>query len=119
MDFIKCEWPDGSQTAHVTLIVRDYPEEGVSLDDLKPLIEDIRENSTEMIIRADLAGCPLLSIDRFKMIVKIVREVVDYTRDDNILRQIQFVNTGFIFRTLYGPISLAIPKYFRDIVVFL
>jgi hypothetical protein len=72
-----------------------------------------------MIIKADLAGAPLASIERFKLIVKIVKEVVEYTRDDNLLRQIQIYNTGFVFRTLYKPISFAIPKYFRDIVVFL
>jgi len=105
--------------AHVTLIVRDYPEQGVTLDELKPMIEEIREKSTGMIIKADLVGAPLVNIDRFRLIVKIVREVVDYTRDDDLLRQIQFVNTGFVFRALYGPISYAIPKYFRDLVVFL
>jgi hypothetical protein len=115
---MKCIW-DSDQVAHVTLVVRDYPEEGVTLDELKPMIQEIREKSTGMIIKADLAGAGIVSIDRFRLIVKIVKEVVEYTRDDNILRQIQFVNTGFIFRTLYGPISLAIPKYFRDIVVFL
>jgi hypothetical protein len=118
MDFMKCVW-DSDKVAHVTLVVRDYPEEGVTLDELKPMIQEIREKSTGMIIKADLAGAGIVSIDRFRLIVKIVREVVEYTRDDNLLRQIQFVNTGFIFRTLYGPISLAIPKYFRDIVVFL
>lgn len=118
MDFMKCIW-DSDNVAHVTLVVRDYPEEGVTLEELKPMIQEIREKSTGMIIKADLAGAGIVSIDRFRLIVKIVREVVEYTRDDNLLRQIQFVNTGFIFRTLYGPISLAIPKYFRDIVVFL
>lgn len=115
---MKCIW-DSDNVAHVTLVVRDYPEEGVTLEELKPMIQEIREKSTGMIIKADLAGAGIVSIDRFRLIVKIVREVVEYTRDDNLLRQIQFVNTGFIFRTLYGPISLAIPKYFRDIVVFL
>lgn len=118
MDFMKCIW-DSDNVAHVTLIVRDYPEHGVTLDELKPMIEEIREKSTGMIIKADLAGAPLVNIDRFRLIVKIVREVVDYTRDDDLLRQIQFVNTGFVFRALYGPISYAIPKYFRDLVVFL
>jgi len=118
MKFINCIW-DSDNVAHVTLTVKDYPAEGVPLDDLKPMIREIREKSPGMIIKADLAGAGIVSIDRFKLIVKIVREVVEYTRDDDILKQIQFVNTGFIFRTLYGPISFAIPKYFRDIVVFL
>ena len=105
--------------AHVTLVVKDYPIDGVSLDDLKPIIHDIRQNATDMIICADLAGAGIVNIDRFRMIVSIVREVVDYTRDDNLLRRIEFINTGFVFRTLYNPISFALPKYFRDIVVFL
>ena len=115
---MKCIW-DSDRVAHVTLVVRDYPEEGVTLDDIKPLIQEIREKSSGMIIKADLAGAGIVSIDRFRLIMKIVKDVVEYTRDDNLLRQIQFVNTGFIFRTLYGPISLAIPRCFRDIVVFL
>jgi hypothetical protein len=118
MDFIKCEW-DAECVAHVSISVKDYPEDGVSLEELKPLIEEIRLKSASMIIKANLEGTPLASIERFKLIVKIVKEVVDYTRDDNLLRQIQIYNTGFVFRTLYKPISFAIPKYFRDIVVFL
>ncbi len=115
---MKCIW-DSDHVAYVTLIVRDYPENGVTLDDLKPIIEEIRQKSSGMIIKADLAGAGLVTIERFRLIVSIVKEVVDYTREDNLLKQIQFLNTGFIFRTLYKPISLAIPKYFRDIVVFL
>ena len=115
---MKCIW-DSDQVAHVTLVVRDYPAEGVTLDVIKPMIQEIRDNAKEMIIKADLAGSGIVNIERFRLIVKIVREVVDDTRDDNLLSQIQFVNTGFIFRALYGPISLAIPKYFRDMVVFL
>ena len=117
MDFMKCEWKEAE--AHVTLVVKDYPEEGVSLEALKPIIQDIRENATDMIICADLAGAGIVNIDRFRMIVGIVKEVVDYTREDNLLRRIEFLNTGFVLRMLYQPISLAIPKYFRDMVVFL
>jgi hypothetical protein len=114
---MKCEWKEA--VAHVTLVVKDYPAEGVTLDVLKPIIQDIRENAIDMIIKADLAGAGIVNIDRFRMIVGIVREVVEYTREDNLLRRIEFLNTGFVFRMLYKPISLAIPKYFRDMVVFL
>ena len=118
MDFITCVW-DSDEVACVTLLVKDYPDEGVSLDDLIPMIHEIREKSTAMIIKADLIGASIINIDRFKLILKIVKEVVDYTREDNLLEQIQFVNTGLIFRTLYSTVSFAVPKYFRDIVVFL
>ena len=117
MDFMK--YTLNGTEARVTLVVKDYPEQGVSLDDLVPIIQEIRENASDMIICADLAGAGIVNIDRFRMIVGIVREVVEYTREDNLLRRIEFVNTGFVFRMLYQPISLAIPKYFRDMVVFL
>jgi len=116
MDFMTCEW---SEACIVTLKVRDYPVEGVTLDDLKPIIDEIRSKAKDMIIRADLSGVGLVGIDRFKMIVGICQEVVEYTREDNILRKIEIQGTGFIFRALYGPISLAIPKYFRDMIQFI
>jgi hypothetical protein len=117
MDFMK--YTLNGKEAHVTLVVKDYPEEGVTLEELKPIIQDIRDNANDMIIKADLAGAGIVNIDRFRMIVGIVREVVEYTREDNLLRRIEFLNTGIVFRMLYQPISLAIPKYFRDMVVFL
>jgi hypothetical protein len=117
MDFMK--YTLNGTEAYVTLVVKDYPEQGVTLEALKPIIQEIRENASDMIICADLAGAGIVNIDRFRMIVGIVREVVEYTREDNLLKRIEFVNTGFVFRTLYKPISLAIPKYFRDMVVFL
>jgi len=118
MDFMKCVW-DVEDIASVTLMVRDYPTGGATLDELKPTIEEIREKSTGMIIKADLNGASLVNIERFRSIVKLVGEVVEYTKEDNLLRGIQFIGTGFIFRTLYRPISMMIPKYFRDIVIFL
>ena len=118
LSFLHVDWAE-TGTAYVTLTVKDYPQEGVMLEELVPVIQTIRAKSLDMIIRADLTGAGIVSIDRFKSIVKIVSEVVDYTKEDNLLRQIQFAGTGLVFRMLYGPISLAIPKYFRDMVVFL
>ena len=118
LSFLHVDWAE-TGTAYVTLTVKDYPQEGVMLEELVPVIQTIRSKSLDMIIRADLTGAGIVNIDRFKSIVKIVSEVVEYTKEDNLLRQIQFAGTGLVFRMLYGPISLAIPKYFRDMVVFI
>jgi hypothetical protein len=128
MDFMKCEWSEwqGHEASRsdfeaclVTIKVRDYPEHGVTLEELKPLIHEIRSKAKDMIITADLSGANLVNLDRFKMIMTLVQAVVEYTKDDNILRKIQIKGAGFIFRTLYHPFSYAIPKFFRDIIVFL
>jgi hypothetical protein len=118
LSFLTIDWIENG-TAYVTLSVRDYPQTGAMLEELVPTIEYIRREATSMIICADLEGAGIISIDRFKSIVNIVSEVVEYTKDDNLLQQIQFIGTGFFFRMLYKPFSLAIPKYFRDMVVFL
>jgi hypothetical protein len=117
MEFLSIDWIEDG-TAYVTLTVRNYPLEGATLEELVPTIEHIRKEASSMIIRADLEGAGIINIDRFKSIVNLVSEVVEYTKDDNLLRQIQFVGTGFFFRMLYKPFSLAIPKYFREMVVF-
>ena len=117
LPFIKCSW--NASEALVTLLVKDYPEEGVTLEDIVPTIDYIRAKASSMIIRADLNGANLLDIDRFKSIVKVVSDVVEYTKDDNLLTRVEFMGAGVVFRMLYGPISLLIPKYFRDMVVFL
>ena len=115
-DFLKCEW---AGECHVTIMVKDYPEQGVSLDNLKPLIDDIRSRASDMIICADFTGTGLIGIEKFKSIVSLCQEVIEYTKNDNILRKVELKGTGFIFRALYRPISQVIPKFFRDIVVFL
>ena len=127
MDFMKCEWEEALmksdweevRVARVFIFVKDFPDEGVSLEDIKPLVHSIRENATDMIIRADLSGVGLVGIERFKQILVLIQEVVEYTKEDNLLRKIEIQSAGFIFRTLYGPISLAVPTYFRDMIQFI
>lgn len=114
---MKREWEEESLT--VTLVVKEYPVEGVEFEDLKPIIHEIRENAKDMVIKVDLRGANLISVDRIRSIIKLCVDVTEYTRQDNILRKIQVLGAGFIFRVVYAPISVAIPKYFRDIIVFL
>jgi hypothetical protein len=117
MDFMKREWEDESLT--VTLVVKEYPVEGVAFETLKPIIHEIRENAKDMVIKVDLRDANLISVDRIRAIIKLCVDVTEYTRQDNILRQIQVLGAGIIFRVVYAPISVAIPKYFRDIIVFI
>jgi len=114
MDFMKCEWSGDS--CFVTISVKDYPEHGATLEDLKPLIHEIRENANDMDIHADLTGVSLLGIERLKMIANICYDVIGYTKNDNILRTLEVQGAGPVFKYLY---NLIMPRYFREIVVFL
>jgi hypothetical protein len=115
--FIKHSWK--GREVIVTLMVKDYPKEGSTLKELMPTIEHIRTLAESMVIQADLKGASLVDVNRFKSIVKLVSEVIEYTKDDDLLQRVEFIGSGVMFRLLYEPISLFIPKYFRDMVVFL
>jgi len=119
MDFMKYNWDDDSRHVYVTLVVKDYPTEGVTLEDLEPKIQEIREKADSMTIKVDLHGAGLIGVERIRAIIKLCIDVTEYTREDDILRQIHVAGAGFIFRMIYAPISVAIPKYFRDMIVFL
>jgi hypothetical protein len=115
---MKCLW-DKNDVTYVLIHVKNFPAEGISLEELKPLIKEIREKSTNMIINIDMSKMGLIGIERFNTISCICQEVIEYTKDDNLLRKIEIKGSGFIFRTLYKPLSMALPKFFRDIIVFL
>ena len=119
MDFMKCNWDETTRHVYVTLVVKDYPNEGVTLEDIEPKIQEIREKADSMTIKVDLHGAGLIGVERIKAIIKLCIDVTEYTREDDILRQIHVAGAGFIFRMIYAPISVAIPRYFRDMIVFL
>lgn len=114
MDFLKYGW-DEEKIAHVSLIVKKYPEKGVTLEELKPSVEDIRANSTAMFITADLVDVDLLPVNRLKQIAATVRDVIEYTKDDTLLKQIKILNVGFIFRFVTKIIA---PSHFRHMIIF-
>lgn len=115
---MKCIWDDETRHVYVRLIVKDYPTEGVTLEDLKPIIQEIRAKSDSMAIKVDLYGAGLIGVERIRAIIKLCVDVTEYTREDDILREIQVAGAGFLFKMIYAPISIAIPKYFRDMIVF-
>jgi hypothetical protein len=119
MDFMKYNWDEDSRHVYVTLVVKDYPVAGVTLVDLVPKIQEIRQRADSMTIKVDLHGAGLVGVEKIRAIIKLCIDVTEYTREDDLLRQIHVTGAGFLFRMIYAPISVAIPKYFRDMIVFL
>jgi len=104
---------DTEGTAYVFIKVNDYPDQGVSLDSLKPIVEEIRKASTSMIITADLKDVNILRVDRLLSIAGLIREVLEYTKDDRLLEKIEIKNAGFIFRSICRALPI------RDLITFL
>lgn len=117
MDFIT--WTiDENLHVDVDISIKKFIEhQHVRFDDVKELILDIRTRCKTMVIRADLAGANLFWLD-VRSLTKLLVDVFYFTREDMLLQAIEFQNSGFIFRNLYRPISLAIPRHVRALVVF-
>jgi hypothetical protein len=115
MDFMKWTLTEDEQ-AIVTINVAHYTP--TTLDELRNTIETIRSQATDLIIIFDLSNTGIIGIEEFKSISKLVLDVIDYTKNDNILRKIIIKGAGFFFKLLYKPVSLAIPREIRDMIVF-
>jgi hypothetical protein len=112
MDFMEYFW-DELDVVYVIIRVRDFPDEGITLESLKSIIQEIREKSTGMVITADLKNVGLLHLERFRSIARLVSEVLEYTADDKLLKKLEIENAGFIFRMACRALPI------RDLIVFL
>lgn len=115
MDFMSWNFIDNE--AYVCINVVDYTP--TPIEKIETIIERIRTQATDLYLKFDLSGKGVVSIDEFKSISKLIQDVIEYTKNDNILRRISIVGAGFFFKLLYKPVSLAIPKEIRDMIVFL
>ena len=78
----------------------------------------MRIKSRSMIITVDLTGANPFCHE-VRQITKLILDVFNYTKNDNLLKEIQFKNAGFLVRSFYRPISMMLPWYVRDIIVFI
>jgi hypothetical protein len=107
---------DTEHIARVQISVRNYKP--TQLTDLLDTIQDIRDRSTSMTIKFDLTGVGLINFEQFQSISKLIMDVIEYTKNDNLLQRVEIVGAGFIFKWLYKPVSIAIPRQIRDMIVF-
>ena len=112
--FMTWTW-EGDLCAHVTLKVKDYVP--TTIEDLYDIIQDLRVQSRSMIILVDLNGANPFCHE-VRQITRLILEVFEYTKNDALLEQIQFIGAGFLVRSFYRPISMMLPSYVRDIIVF-
>lgn len=112
--FMHWKW-EGDLCAHVTLKVKDYVP--TTIEELEDIIQELRIQSRSMIIIVDLSGANPFCHE-VRQITRLILDVFEYTKDDNLLTQIQFKNAGFLTRSFYHPISMMLPSYVREIIVF-
>ena len=107
---------DETGTTLVTISVKDYVP--TQFSDLLETIQNIRRHSVSMNISFDMRDAGIISFEQFQSISKLVFDVIEYTKDDNLLRRVEIVGAGFFFKLLYRPVSLAVPRQIRDMIVF-
>lgn len=103
--------------AIVEIIVYQYKH--ATLEELKETIDEIRSSAESMTIIFDLKSVDVPGSEKFKEISKLIMDVLEYTKEDNLLHKISIKNSGFLFRFFYRPFSLAIPREIRKAIVFI
>jgi len=114
-DFMNWTWDEDLRVT-VTIKVKDYVP--TTIEDLDDVIQDMRIQSRSMIIVVDLSGANPFCHE-VRQITKLVLDVFEHTKDDKLLQEIHFKNAGLLVRSFYRPISMMLPSYVRDIIVFI
>ena len=114
-DFIDWTW-DADLNVYVTIFMRNYKP--ITFDDIYDILQEFRIKSKTMIMKVDLTGTSPFRLD-LRGVTRLIIDIYENTKNDTILRQIQFIGSGFIFRNAYRPISLVIPKHIKDMIIFL
>ena len=114
-DFMYWTWEEELH-AQVTLKVKDYKP--TTIEDLSDIIQELRVKSRSMIIIVDLSGANPFCHE-VRQITRLVLDVFEYTKNDNLLEQIQFRGAGFLVRSFYHSMSMMLPSYVREIMIFI
>lgn len=115
MDFMTCTWSPENE-AQVYFKVAEYKP--VQVSDFYEIINEIRSRATGLVIKFDLKGAGPKTREEFRSLFKLICDVIDYTKGDGLLRTVYIIGAGFLFRFLYGPLSLLIPREIRDLILF-
>ena len=113
-DFMTWTW-DENLCIHVTILVAKYTP--TTIVEMYDIIQDMRIKSRTMIIKVDLTGANPFCHE-VRQVTRLILDVFEYTKNDQLLKQIQFFNAGILVRTFYKPISMMLPSYVREIIVF-
>ncbi len=114
-EYMSWTW-DAELQATVTLVVNNYFP--TTIEDLHDIIQELRIKSRSMIIVVDLDGANPFCHE-VRQITRLILDVFEYTKNDNLLKQIQFKNSGILVRSFYRPISMMLPGYVREIITFI
>ena len=114
-EYMTWTW-DSELEALVTIVVKNYFT--TTIEDLHDIIMDLRIKSRSMIIRVDLTGANPFCHE-VRQVTRLILDVFEETKNDNLLKEIQFQNAGILVRSFYKPISMMLPGYVRDIIKFI
>lgn len=113
--YMSWTWDEQLQ-ATVTLVVKNYFP--TTIDDLYDIIQELRIKSRSMIIVVDLTGANPFCHE-VRQITRLILDVFEYTKNDDLLKKIHFKNAGILVRSFYRPISMMLPGYVREIITFI
>ena len=113
-EFMKVRWPS-KEVAVAELFMAKYPKEGLVLKDFIPIMTKIRRRADSLYIRADLTDVGAIPLPLVPSLITLIRDIIEYTDDDDILAEIEYINAGIFFKMLY---KFVVPVKFHSLIKF-
>ena len=111
---MKVTW-SSKTVAIAELFLSRYPEEGLVLKDFIPIIDKFRRKADSLYVKADLTDVGSVPLHMIPSLIKLIHDIIDYTNNDNIVVEIEYINAGIIFKMLY---KFVIPSKFHPLIKF-
>ena len=106
--------PEDEVTIHLS--GKDYiKNQPVQLEEVLVIIDEAKSTGVLATLEIDLSGMNILHLD-VRGLLMLIRDIYDYTKNRGFLKEIKIKGTGFVFRNLWRPTSLILPRSVRDLV---
>lgn len=82
---------------------------------IRDLIEDIKASAEFATLEIELHGANIFHLD-VRGLLRLIRDLYEFTKNRGFLKEIRIKGTGFLFRNLYFPASLIMPRSVRELI---
>lgn len=115
--FIKWTYIRSTSEALIEISAQEYiKNQPVKFEGLiRDVIDEIRGQVELASLDIDLTGVNILHLD-VRSLIHNIREMHEYTKNRGFLKEIRIRRTNFIFRSIYRPISLILPRSVRELI---
>jgi hypothetical protein len=115
--FMKWTYNEDGSEALIEISAREYiKNQPVKFEGrIRDAIDEIRDLVDLATLEIDMTGVNILHLD-LRSLIHNIRDMYEYTKNRGFLKEIRIRPTNFIFRSVYRPTSLILPRSVRELI---